>query len=282
VEVLIMKRAIITGGTSGVGAAIATGLVCQGYNVIIVGSSEIKGNAVAEKLNSLRRNSAEFFKVNLSDLEETSGFADKILREGITIDVLANIAGYIPTELEVNGEGYEKSFTVGYLSSFLLSYKLAPAMEKSIDPRIVLVSGDGSVSAEELIDFDNVDCKSDFGIIRSVKNTIHIKSVLTQFCAEDMKSRGISVNSFSPGLVKSDLLKKQPLFLRMIRSILTPMFSDGCEAGVYVCTSSELEKVTGKMITKKKKAITILYSEKYTEKLKELTLDKLSLYMSVV
>ncbi|XP_075330147.1 DHRS-12_like_SDR_c-like domain-containing protein isoform X2 [Odontesthes bonariensis] len=84
--------------------------------------------------------------VHILDMTETRKvweFAESFKRKYKTLNVLINNAGSIMSQRDVNAEGLEKSFAINVLGIFILTKSLIPLLEKSADPKVILVSSGG-------------------------------------------------------------------------------------------------------------------------------------------
>ena len=126
-----MKTALISRGTSGIGLSIAKALLQQNYKVHLIGSNPKKGAAVESSLNAEHPGSAEFVQLDLSSIRDVKRFARQFAEDHDELDLLANIAGVMVPSRQLTEEGFEKTFSVGYLSAFVLSSELAPLLAKA-------------------------------------------------------------------------------------------------------------------------------------------------------
>ena len=141
--------AVVTGPTSGIGLETSKTLLTQGATVLGIGRNPKSLARVADEVADLPGKFVTF-KADLSDLSAVSSAADEILAEYTSIDFLVNNAGIHygnpmqtnKIDIESKTKGYDLCFVTNYLSHFLLTEKLLPALEKSnlADPRIVQVS----------------------------------------------------------------------------------------------------------------------------------------------
>jgi NAD(P)-dependent dehydrogenase (short-subunit alcohol dehydrogenase family) len=86
------KSAVITGGTSGIGKAVAKNLMNHSVNVVIVGQDNQKGERAAEDLKSKNGN-AEFIRCDISDENEVENLFEKVENNYESLDFLFNNAG---------------------------------------------------------------------------------------------------------------------------------------------------------------------------------------------
>src|SRR6187549_185065 len=116
------KRALITGGTHGLGMAMAKGLGLAGAELIINGHSEGKmEKALAEyKATGLKVHSALF---NVTDDKEVKAGVDRIEKEVGPIDILVNNAGMIKRipALEMEVSDFREVIDVDLVGPFIVS-----------------------------------------------------------------------------------------------------------------------------------------------------------------
>ncbi|MDV8022197.1 SDR family NAD(P)-dependent oxidoreductase [Rhodococcus sp. IEGM 1330] len=139
-----MKTIVITGGTSGIGEALAIAYLNRGDKVIVVGPDPEKGKkylrAAADNGHEGR---AEFIAADLSLVEENRRVIDRLNTSVKAIDVLVLCARYFRSNRAVTAEGFEHNFALYYLSRFLLSYGLAKRMESARTPVVLNIAGPG-------------------------------------------------------------------------------------------------------------------------------------------
>ncbi len=87
------KRALITGGTSGMGIGTARSMAEKGATVILTGRDETRGASAVEEIRA-GGHDARFIAADLSELSEVS----RVAEEAGEIDVLVNLAGVPPWE----------------------------------------------------------------------------------------------------------------------------------------------------------------------------------------
>ena len=114
VDKMEKKTIVITGSSDGIGAAAARKLKEMGHNVVIVGRSKEKTERIAKELDT------SFHLVDYSDLSQVKRLAEE-LKQYDRIDVLVNNAGGAQGERKVTIDGYERTFQINHLSSFLLT-----------------------------------------------------------------------------------------------------------------------------------------------------------------
>ncbi|GGX29210.1 SDR family NAD(P)-dependent oxidoreductase [Streptomyces lomondensis] len=149
-----MKTHVITGGTDGIGKAVAHHYLDRGHQVVVVGRNAEKGKAwldAARQRDAAGR--AHFVHADLSLIAETRAAIDRVRSSFARVDTLALCARHFRTTRLVTAEGFENTFAHFYLSRFLLSHGLADLLEAADAPVILNVAGpggQGSIHWEDL------------------------------------------------------------------------------------------------------------------------------------
>src|SRR5688572_357125 len=118
------RFAVVTGGSSGIGRALAERLAAEGASVLVAS----------------RRPTGRFEHraVDLACKASVAALARGLLREGRPIDLLALNAGvHVPWQTVTTPDGEELHWQVNYLASFLLAELLRPLCERSEQKRIL-------------------------------------------------------------------------------------------------------------------------------------------------
>ncbi|GAA0954595.1 MULTISPECIES: SDR family NAD(P)-dependent oxidoreductase [Streptomyces violaceusniger group] len=139
-----MKTLVVSGGTSGIGEALAHTYLKRGDQVVVIGPHPEKGRiflATAEELGAGER--AFFLPADLSLVSENKRIIEDIRENFPAVDALVLCARFFRSSRRVTSEGFEHNFALYYLSRFLLGNGLLDLLEKAPDPVIVNVAGPG-------------------------------------------------------------------------------------------------------------------------------------------
>ncbi len=129
------KRAIVTGGYSGIGLETVRALLSAGAEVIV------PARDIAKAKNTL----AEFPAVtiaamDLSDLSSVRKFATDIAVDRKPLHLLINNAGVMACPEMRNGPGWESQFAINHIGHFVLTNELAPVLKSAGGARVVCLS----------------------------------------------------------------------------------------------------------------------------------------------
>jgi NAD(P)-dependent dehydrogenase (short-subunit alcohol dehydrogenase family) len=186
------KRVLVTGASTGIGAAVARELASAGCTV---GICARRGDLLAEVLADLRVTSPESrsWVVDLADLDGVAPFAARAEEELGGVDILVNNAGMPKRRhsLSTTAEEVDQVMSLNYLSPVRLILALMPGMVARGEGRIVNVS---SVAAR-------------FGPPREAAYSAS-KAAISAFSeslAVDLAGSGVTVHLVNPGIIDTDL-----------------------------------------------------------------------------
>jgi NAD(P)-dependent dehydrogenase (short-subunit alcohol dehydrogenase family) len=130
---------VVTGAGGGLGRSVSSALARGGSHVVLVGRDE---DALTATLESVENSggSGIIVTADFSDHDAVRNAAGEIVSRYRSIDVLVNNAGVMGLPQATTGGGHETHLAVNYLSHFLLTGLLAPALRASGSARIVNVT----------------------------------------------------------------------------------------------------------------------------------------------
>lgn len=184
-RILEGKEAIVTGGNSGIGLAIAEKMVECGANVTIIGRDPEKTKKVAEEIHC---------QYLLLDLTDTNGLI-KIVSEYIEnkkIDILVNSAGILDKEkwLEKTPDNFDRVINTNLKAAYFMSQTVAKHMLKhKIEGHILNVSSSSSM-------------RPSWGPYQLSKRALN---GMTLGFAQKLAPHGITVNALAPGVTMTPM-----------------------------------------------------------------------------
>lgn len=123
------KIAVVTGATSGIGKATASELASQGAQIVLVGRSKERGQALQSELGQ----KTIFMDCDISDWKQVDRLGEKIEQEFGRIDILFNNAGIMLPSKEIaimTPEDWNATFNVNITGMFYVTRRLKPCMEQ--------------------------------------------------------------------------------------------------------------------------------------------------------
>ncbi len=242
------KIVLITGGNSGIGLATAIGIAKTGATVIIACRDKTRGmQAVEEIKKASGNNNIDLLLVDLSSQKSVVNAANEFKSKYAQLHVLINNAGVFLNKRELTEDGLEKTFATNYLSHFLLTHLLLDTLKDSAPSRIINVA---SKHFNIKINFDDLQTSKKYSYMKAVGPTKLELIMFTQELAKRLQGTGVTVNALHPGLAKSNLLKEIPPFVQYIFRMMSSSPEKCAETSIYLATSPDVEKVTGKYFEK--------------------------------
>eukprot|EP00873_Tetraselmis_striata_P020901 jgi/Tetstr1/441165/TSEL_029423.t1 len=136
------KTVILTGASSGLGLATLKSLMTQGGHHVVCGVRDVeKMQTIVDGLG-YPREAISIYQLELKSLDSVKAFVKKFRGSGRTLDVLCcNAAIYLPNQPKPTFAeyGFEESMAVNHLSHFLLINLMIRDLQKSKEPRCVIV-----------------------------------------------------------------------------------------------------------------------------------------------
>ena len=220
-------------------------LAKTGASVHFVGRHKERGQQIEAELGAGR---GRFIPLDLSRLRDTRDFARTFAAEVDTLDVLVNAAGVMLPTFQRTDEGFEKTFAVDCLSAYILCEELAPSLSQANRGRIANVSAPPAQMLKPRLNFDDLQRENKYSLIEAVTNALHAKTVMTEILSDRLAPRGIDVNAFHAGAVRSNLGRHMKFPLRTIFGFAQLFMPRESKAGIYTSTADELNGVTGQLI----------------------------------
>jgi len=190
------KTVVITGASSGIGAAAARQLVDRGATVVPIGRSPERTAAVAAALG------VEPLVADFARLDEVHTLAGRLLERCPTIDVLAHNAGAMVPDRRITQDGFELTFQSNYLAPFLLQQLLHDRLRASTALVVVTSSMGHWLGRVRLDDLEFARRRYTPGRAYTAAKLANL--LFTRELARRASVSGISAVAFHPGAVGSN------------------------------------------------------------------------------
>lgn len=191
------KVALITGGSKGIGAAIAKNLATRGATVVINYSSDSSSaDAVLSSLTSLAPNSnPSSIKADVGSVSDCQRLIKETVDKYKKIDVLILNAGWMPNAdlASTTEETFERCYAINVKGPFFLAQAAVPHMPTDGSGRIIFFSTSLTVAT---------GVTPNYTLYVSTKGAVE---QLTRALSKDLGRKGIAVNCVSPGPTGTDL-----------------------------------------------------------------------------
>jgi len=183
-----MGVALVTGGTSGIGAAFARLLAARGYDLVLVARSIDRLDEMAAELRASGR-TVEVLPADLADRNAVARVVERLSDPARPIDLLVNNAGFgiHASLLDTDVSEFDRGFEVMCRTVFVLSGAAARGMVHRGSGRIVNVSSTAGFLT--------------MGSYSSIKAWV---TSYTESLAVELRGTGVSVTALCPGWVRTE------------------------------------------------------------------------------
>lgn len=199
------KRAIVTGGASGIGIETVRALAHAGADVTIAARNVAQGNEVANAIGSDVPGAIDVAALDLSDLDSVRTFAKNWLSAHDKLDLLIENAGVMALpDLQFSADGWELQLATNVLGHQLLAVLLAPALVAAAPSRVVCLSSvghrrSGYVAEDPHFAHRPYDPWSAYGQSKTGN------SLLALALTKRLGDRGVTANAVHPGGIMTNL-----------------------------------------------------------------------------
>ena len=187
-----MKRALVTGGSGGIGAAICRRLAADGHHVIVhANRSQEKAEAVVAEIHAAG-GSAEAVAFDITDRAVTSAALEKLLEAG-AIQILVNNAGIHADAIfpGMSAEQWHSVIDVSLNGFFNVTQPLTLPMIRTRWGRIINISSVAGITGNR----GQVNYSAAKGALHAASKSL----------ALELASRGITVNAVAPGIIATEM-----------------------------------------------------------------------------
>jgi 3-oxoacyl-[acyl-carrier protein] reductase len=240
-KTLLNQVALITGGSSGIGLAIALKFAEEGATVILIGTNGLKGEAALKEIKEKTGQTAHFYAADVGKTEKVDEIIKKVLEAFGQIDILINNAGITADQLlmRMTEEEWDRVLDTNLKSCYNLCHALVRPMMKAKKGKIINIA-------------------SVVGLTGNSGQTNYAASKagmigFTKALAQEVATRGIQVNAVAPGFIATLMTEQLNEEQRTAITKTIPMGYMGTPADVanvvwfLACPLSNY--ITGQVIT---------------------------------
>lgn len=189
------RRALVTGGSGGIGAAICRRLAVDGHHVIVHAHRGIdKAQAIAHSIREAG-GSAEAVAFDITDRAATAAALAALVEAGGAVQILVNNAGIHDDAVfpGMSGEQWDRVLDVSLNGFYNVTQPLTMPMIRKRWGRIVSISSVAGVMGNR----GQVNYSAAKGALHAASKSL----------ALELASRGITVNAIAPGIIETDMIE---------------------------------------------------------------------------
>lgn len=205
------KKALVTGGSIGIGRGMALALAQAGADVAIVARNEVAGNSVVEEIRAMGRESL-FVKCDVTQKDQVQEMVQTIVRTFGQLDIAVNNAGIaiLGADEDIDQSSWDKVIDVNLTGIFLCAQAEAQQMIKQ-SPSGGKIINMASMSATI------ANCNASYDASKA--GIVH----MTKTLATEWGQYNINVNCISPSYVLTPMHASTPVIVRARIRELTPL-----------------------------------------------------------
>jgi 3-oxoacyl-[acyl-carrier protein] reductase len=244
-QLLLGKTAIVTGGTAGIGKAIATLFAEQGAHVIIFGTSAERASQAVKEIEAARASSEQKIHsvlVNVSLTQDVDVAIQEILTSFGKVDILVNNAGITRDNLlmRMSEEDWDQVLAVNLKSVYNTCRALSRPMMKAKSGAIVNVSS--------VIGLTGNAGQANYAAAKAGM------IAFTKSLAKELSSRGVRANCVAPGYIDTQMTEGLPAQVKEGILAKIPLGSIGqprdiAQAVLFLVSDQLSRYVTGQTLT---------------------------------
>jgi retinol dehydrogenase 14 len=242
------RTCLVTGATSGIGKATATGLAHLGAEVVLVARDPARGQATVAEIQAATGNPrVGLLLTDLSSQASVRRAAEELRGGHDRLHVLANTAGGQWASRHVTVDGLELTFALNHLAYFLLSNLLLDLLRASAPARIVNVTSSAQALGD--IHFDDLQFERRYRGQAAYNQSKLANVLFTYELARRLDGTGVTVNCVAPGVTRTNFGREDSgPAMRLLTPLARPFMrspEQGAATSVWLASSPEAAGATG-------------------------------------
>jgi len=252
-------RILVTGASSGIGIETGRVLACNGAKVYMMGRDKTKLQEVISSINNELQEqqqpsggSVEGVICDLNSLASIKQFAQKFIQENKPLNILILNAGILNSSFAQTVDGMEQVMGVNHIGHAYLTQLLMPILVANAPSRIVVVSSKAHVGppldyeAFDRMSSETKNAQKGWGTLSSYQQSKLANLLYARALASRYKDKRVTAYSLHPGVIKTNLASKIPLFGFLMTIMKDKSIAEGAATTVYCALKPGLENETGR------------------------------------
>eukprot|EP01099_Mayorella_cantabrigiensis_P008520 TRINITY_DN801_c0_g1_i1.p1 TRINITY_DN801_c0_g1~~TRINITY_DN801_c0_g1_i1.p1 ORF type:complete len:310 (-),score=73.18 TRINITY_DN801_c0_g1_i1:47-934(-) len=229
------KRAIVVGGTAGIGEGIALTLARAQASVTIVGRNARAGEEIVKKLNELGGRDHEFLQCDASSLRNVTKFCGELKERHPVIDFLIQTQGMATIDGRTETpEGLDQKLSLHYFSRMCFLTELLPAVRKAENGKVLSVLSAGVHSPYSLYRED-FELKDNFSLKNCADATGFYNDLGLDALSRQKENENVLFIHAAPGFVNTNWGTELPWYVRAPVRLLQPLGKSIEDCGKVMC-----------------------------------------------
>jgi NAD(P)-dependent dehydrogenase (short-subunit alcohol dehydrogenase family) len=158
----------------------------------------------------------DLLQADLSSQASIRAMTDEFQRRYDRLHVLVNCAVVFTSAREISADGLELMFATNHMGYFLLANLLLETIQSSAPASVINVTAPSTVE----LNFDDLQGERKFSAPMAFGASKMANLLFSFALARRMAGTGVMVNAYHPGLVRSNLMQRAPIPMRLIGGIV--------------------------------------------------------------
>lgn len=239
------KVALVTGANTGIGRITARELARRGAHVVITCRNVERAQSVLDEIRAAPiHGRVDFIPLELGSFESIRACASAFLAMGLPLHLLVNNAGLAGAK-GLTQNGFEMTFGVNHVGTFLLTQLLTEHIKASAPARIVTVASRAHLRAKG-IDWTAVQEPGKNMTGYPEYCTSKLANVLfSAELARRLQGTGVNTYALHPGVVATDVWRSVPWPFNQLMKLGMITAEQGALTSLHCATSPDLSQETG-------------------------------------
>jgi NAD(P)-dependent dehydrogenase (short-subunit alcohol dehydrogenase family) len=213
------RRAVVVGGTSGIGHGVAVRLAAADMDVTIVGRDAARGGEIVKELDAAGRGRHEFVRVDASLINNAYDFGASFVAAHPSLDVLVLTPGIATLQGRTEThEGVDVKLALHYFSRMAFVDALLPALRKGTSPRVLSVLAAGAHSPYTHWR-DDFELKTHYTLSAAAEAACLYNDCAAEALSLQPENAGITFVHAAPGFIATNWGTEMPSW---VRTLLVP------------------------------------------------------------
>ncbi len=212
------KTVLITGVTGTIGRATALEIARSGATLVLLSRNRNKLELVKTEISQKSaNNNIEILVADFSDISSVKNAANEFKQKYNLLDALVNVAAIYKREREITNDNLELMFATNHLAPFILTNELLGLLKASKSARIITITAPSTTK----LNFNDLQGQKKFSPLNAFGASKMMNLMFSYSLAQRLEGTGVIAVALHPGLVKSDLTKEMPSFLKYITRLMS-------------------------------------------------------------
>jgi NAD(P)-dependent dehydrogenase (short-subunit alcohol dehydrogenase family) len=236
------RRALVTGGSSGIGLAVARSLAAEGVDVALVARGEEALARAAQDVANVGGRRAIWAVADTGDDAAVSAMVSSVTSQLGGVDILVNAAATPATGAPITDDDLEREINVKVRGYLRCARAVAPQMTERGWGRIINISG--------------LAARQTGSIVGTVRNVAVV--ALTKNLADELGSKGVNVTVVHPGMTRTERTPRALEAMAAARGITVEELEERLESAVAIgrlVTAEEVANVVAFLASPKSVAL---------------------------